>query len=414
MESKDFFSKAHQPFILVILHNNFGPYHVARLAALTQIAASRGIEVIGIELASLEMKYPWTVEQKAKEIQKVTLFPHQALEELSAGSLMRSMWSTLNRLDPQALAICGFGQAEMLTALVWARFRQRMAVLMMDSKYDDYPRRAVKEGIKKVILSLFDAAFVSGTASKQYAQFLGMPPERILTGYDAVDNEFFSRQAEVARDNALRLREQYDLPENFFLCVSRFVEGKGKNLSRLLEAYARYAHSVGNHAWSLVLCGSGPLESRLQQETEQWGIQGMVRFAGFRQVDELPIFYGLANCLIIPSLGDTWSLVVNEAMAAGLPVLVSRACGCALDLVQEGDNGYTFDPYDVESMIQLIQKMASGHVNLKVMGEYSRRIIHNWSLETYSRNLLMAVKAAMTSRNRFHGLGIRDLWTIHH
>lgn len=241
-------------------------------------------------------------------------------------------------------------------------------------------------------------ALVSGTYSQEYATFLGMSPDRIFTGCDVVDNEYFADQADRARKNASHFRKEYQLPEHYFLCVSRFVNGKGKNISRLLEAYARYCQESQRNPWDLVLCGSGPLESQLRKEAELLRLN-QVHFAGFRQLDELTIYYGLAHCLIIPSLGDTWSLAVNEAMATGLPVLVSRACGCVPNLVQDGVNGYAFDPYNVDGMIQLMLQMSSSQVNLAAMGKASRQLIANWSLETYCYNLMQA--AAVAPRRRW-------------
>ena len=79
---------------------------------------------------------------------------------------------------------------------------------------------------------------------------------------------------------------------------------------------------------------------------------------GFKQYDELPIYYGLAGAFIHASTTEQWGLVVNEAMAAGLPVIVSERCGCAPDLVENGRNGFTFDPYDVDALTHLMLKMA--------------------------------------------------------
>jgi glycosyltransferase involved in cell wall biosynthesis len=121
-------------------------------------------------------------------------------------------------------------------------------------------------------------------------------------------------------------------------------------------------------------------------------------FAGFKQIDELPLYYGLARCLIIPSLGDTWSLVINEAMACGLPVLVSRACGCSPDLVQEGVNGFTFDPYDVNGLAQLIGRISSETCDILEMGEASRRIIASWPLALFAENLLRSINAGNIPR----------------
>jgi glycosyltransferase involved in cell wall biosynthesis len=120
--------------------------------------------------------------------------------------------------------------------------------------------------------------------------------------------------------------------------------------------------------------------------------------AGFKQPKDIANYFSNAICLILPSIYETWGLVVNEAMAAGLPVLVSRACGCAPDLVQEGINGFTFDPYDVDGLARLMVRMSSGEVDLQAMGRASRKIIADWTPEVFAENLFKALEAAREAK----------------
>jgi 1,2-diacylglycerol 3-alpha-glucosyltransferase len=378
---------------IAIMHNNYGPYHLARLEAAALMGKERGVKVVGLQLASREAVRAWRIDQP-RQVELITIFPERAVEDISSLELAKGTWSALQRLNPQAIAL--FLNKEtylaMLTVLAWKRLHRRMAILMTDSKYDDYPRHPLRQWAKKRVMSLYDGALVAGRAAREYAEFLGIAPERIFLGCDVVDNNYFTRGAEQARAQATSLRQQYCLPKDYFLYVGRFDEKK--NVSGLLKAYSLYIRSTPPPPWDLVLCGSGPLQERVRQEARELGLW-QVRFVGFQQVGELPIFYGLARCLIMHSLGDTWGLVVNEAMAAGLPVLVSRACGCAPDLVQEGVNGFTFDPYDLEGLAQLLGQVSSGEVSLPAMGEASRRVIADWGLETYSRNLLQLMAVCM-------------------
>src|SRR5206468_501416 len=100
--------------------------------------------------------------------------------------------------------------------------------------------------------------------------------------------------------------------------------------------YARYRMAAGPGAWSLVVLGDGVLRGDLEQLRTELNLGDHVLFPGFKQYDELPAYYGLATAFIHASMVEPWGLVVNEAMAAGLPVLVSARCGCAWDLVEEG------------------------------------------------------------------------------
>ena len=123
------------------------------------------------------------------------------------------------------------------------------------------------------------------------------------------------------------------LPERYFLASARFVPKK--NLLRLLEAYAGYRRRAGADAWHLVLLGDGELRGDIERRSALPDLAGAVILPGFRQYDELPAYYGLARAFVHASTTEQWGLVVNEAMAAGLPVLVSDRCGCAPDLVED-------------------------------------------------------------------------------
>ena len=110
-------------------------------------------------------------------------------------------------------------------------------------------------------------------------------------------------------------------------------------------------------------------------------------FAGFQQGDAVCAYYGLASCLVLPSISETWGLVVNEAMAAGLPVLVSQRCGCVPELVQDGVNGYVCDPLDTEGMARLLGVMSSETADAGKMGEVSRQIVALYTPETWAQTL---------------------------
>ena len=184
---------------------------------------------------------------------------------------------------------------------------------------------------------------------------LGMPRERIFLGYDAVDNDYFTKGAATARiaerearkrGELSEVRIRYALPARYFLASARLIEKK--NLPRLIDAYARYRSLARNEPWDLVLLGDGPLRPALCSQLHALGLDASVHLPGFIQYEELPVYYGLAETFVHASTTEQWGLVVNEAMASGLPVLVSNRCGCASDLVKEGENGIIFDPYKTD------------------------------------------------------------------
>ena len=239
-------------------------------------------------------------------------------------------------------------------------------VVMSESSRQDEPRTWWKEAIKRRIVGLYSAALVGGQRHVQYLVELGMPRERVFTGYDVVDNHYFRHNAEEVRSQRSEVRQKYALPENYFLASARFIEKK--NLARLVQAYAEYRRrsevrspksEIGNDKapWDLVVLGDGPLRETLNSQLSTLNLNEHVHLPGFKPYDELPVYYALANAFVHASTTEQWGLVVNEAIASGLPVIVSERCGCVPELVQ--GNGFTFDPTNEHELTARLLEMAS-------------------------------------------------------
>jgi glycosyltransferase involved in cell wall biosynthesis len=157
------------------------------------------------------------------------------------------------------------------------------------------------------------------------------------------------------------------------------------------------------------LSGAGPQEGELRLKAEQAGLGSLVRFPGFQQYPDLPAWYGLAEALVLASESDQWGLVVNEAMAAGLPVIVSSRCGCAPDLVREGENGLVFDPGGPSSIAEALGAVAQMDAPRRAaMGARSRQLIAAFSPEDFALGLRAAIDCAF-ARHRRRGLLTRTV-----
>jgi len=263
---------------------------------------------------------------------------------------------------------------------------------MSDSAEHDFPRHFWKEWIKKQLVACFSAALVGGQPQRDYVWRLGISADRIFTGYDAVDNDYFASRADEVRQKKNKTRQQLGLQKPFILTIARFIAEK--NLSGAMQAYAQYVQCRGSSAWNWVICGDGPLKDELVDLRQKLSLNSHVNFPGFVQYENLPLYYGLAQVFWLPSVKDTWGLVVNEAMACGLPVLVSRSCGCCEDLVHEEENGFSFDPRDIDGMGAKLLKISDGDCDLVHMGRKSRSIISHWGCDTFAQNLWKAAEVA--------------------
>lgn len=377
----------------------FGPYHIARLRAANALFGPRGIEIIGLEPADADETYGWQRQTGDESFRWLRVFPGRGHKMVAPRAMEAGVMATLDQVEPAAVAITSYNLPDARACLAWCRRRRRAALLMTDSKADDAPRKAWRESFKRVIVSQYDAAIVAGTPHRSYLAALGFPVASIFQPVDVVDNARFSTAATQARADPRRFTTLPGLAQGspFFLSVNRFIPRK--NVDVLIRAYGRYR--LGTDApWRLVLVGDGPEAPALHNLVRAEGIEG-VTFAGSLQIDQLGAYYGLAAAYVHPAALDQWGLVVNEAMAAQLSVLVSRGAGCAQDLVTTGVNGYTFEPYDVDALAGLLTKLATapGRV-LTAMGASGERTISRYRPEDFAQALWQAVEAGISRSNR--------------
>jgi glycosyltransferase involved in cell wall biosynthesis len=349
-----------------------------------------------IALGATERMRDWQVPKAGLGFEYVEPFPGETLENIATGPLADRVTSRLEETDPQVVVITGYYFAAMRAAARWAKRSGRTSIFIGDSQWIDRRRMAILEWAKGWwVRRHYDSAFVAGERTVAYLVRMGFPRERIWTGYDVVDNRLFANGATAARSQADSLRNQLGLPQRYFLFVGRFAPEK--NVVRLIESYARYRQVAGRQAWGLVLVGGGPLESQVRAQAQ--GLPDTV-FAGFQQMEMLPSYYGLASCLVLPSVRETWGLVVNEGMAAGLPVIVSSRCGCVPELVRSGVNGYVCDPFDIGSLTRMMDVISSGAVDSGAMGVASRKIVDAYTPETWAQTLVDCVERTMSWKRK--------------
>ncbi|SIN91809.1 Glycosyltransferase involved in cell wall bisynthesis [Singulisphaera sp. GP187] len=384
---------------LAISFTNFGPYHLARLRALALALNADGGRLIAYEVAGTERLYPWVREQGKEPFEWVTLFPNRTLETLAKSACSKAMQEVLQRDRPDVVAAVGYSRPESTAILRWAGRERRPAILMSESQAIDHPRVWWKEAVKRTRVRRFSSALVGGPPHRNYLVDLGMPRDRIVLGYNAVDNDRYARQAERARQS---VEKAQGLPRSpYFLAVNRFAPEK--NLVRLVRAFARYRSSVPKaEAWDLVLCGDGPSASEVDEAIAASGFADSIHRPGFLQADELSHWYAFASAFVHPSLMEPWGLVVNEAAACGLPLLISDRAGCGETLVPDlpDTTGRRFDPGDVEAMSLCLTWMAALSVaERQAMGRRAREVVAEWGPERFAAGTLEAIGLAVDALN---------------
>ena len=370
------------------------PYHDARFSA----AASR-VDLSVVELFGQNQGMVWS-RGVARSFPTVSL---QLAKGTPAFGLKRRLVDTLEDVNPRVIAVQGWAGAGALDAILWARGRGVRVIVFSESNIYDHPRHAAKEWVKSRVLKLCDAALVGGRDHVSYLEALGFERDRIALGYNAVDNAHFAplQGAEAAGTAISR---------PYYLIASRLAPEK--NLARGLEAYARYRTVAGAAAWDLRIIGVGPLEAELRARSRALGLDGHAYFEGFKSYEELPAYYHHAGALLHPSAEEPWGLVVNEALAAGLPVIVSNRCGCCCELLRDGVNGFSVDPFDVAGMADRMVELAHGTVDRRVFGRASRALIAKWGPERFAEGFREAFELAQSKPTRPNIIDRTSVWSL--
>ncbi|NEO68919.1 glycosyltransferase family 4 protein [Moorena sp. SIO3H5] len=373
--------------LIAILFINYGPYHFSRLAASQKKFHHFNCNVVGIELSRYETIYPWKTKIDNWNDKFISIISDQPREKVKTTVLINKLSLVLSQINPDVIAIAGYADIGMLYAFLWSILHQKPTILLSETKEDDAHRSWWRENFKRWFLKGYKTALVGGKPQKRYLIKLGMNPKSIFTGCDVVGNDDFNPN----KIKSLPVPHQ----KPYFLAINRFVPKK--NLSTLISSYGNYRQTAGVNAWDLVLCGDGELRVEIEQQIAELNLQDSVHLPGFLQQDELLPYFAHAKSFIHASIQEQWGLVVNEAMAAGLPVLVSNRCGCFEDLIIEGVNGFGFDPENPEQLTELMVKMSSDDINLEKMSQASLEHIQKFSPDYFAEGLMQAVQYALAN-----------------
>lgn len=299
--------------------------------------------------------------------------------------LNRGLTSVLEAASPDVIVCGGYNYVSSWQALRWAKHKRVPFLLWSESTAVDQRKRiSVIESLKRKFVENCDAFVVPGKSARHYLIGFGVDSQKIFTAPNAVDTALFSRLRSLEADTRIRLRAQFGLPERYFLFVGRLVREKG--VLDLLDAYQQMPDTLRTEV-GLVLAGDGPMRPELETRAREI-YPGSVHFPGFVHREDLPAYYTLAECFVLPTHSDPWGLVVNEAMACGLPVICTRVAGCAADLVCA--NGRSIPPGNIDELAHAMEELARNVVLRKAMGDQSRDMIETYSPETWAAGMAQA------------------------
>lgn len=265
----------------------------------------------------------------------------------------------LGRIDPDAIHAHEFGMRT-IAATFWKRRTGRPMVIHADlSEQTEQGRGGIRPALRKAILKQTDRVAVNGESGASYIRGLGFASDRIDTLPFATDVSVFSAVKPLWRRDGVRR----------LLYVGRLIELKG--LEEFIEVAGAYLSTRPDIQVELTLVGDGDRANLIEAVPRPANF--VLKMPGAVQYTKLGEIYAQADCFVFPTLGDTWGMVVNESMAAGLPVMGSVLGQASVELITEGESGWLFDPRSRDSMKGALQRfLETPDERLPEMGERAR------------------------------------------
>lgn len=366
---------------IVFTHTDFRIYWPARLKKLHSYLAERNIEMRVVEISGKGSPYEFDSVSQNYPPYWLCIFPDKRMEDLSSSKANKALRKKLDEFQPDIVFSGAIAYPSGAAAVRWAKENRRKCVIFDNSRLEDVPRKWYINFIKKSIYSSVDAILCPSWAWDETFRFFGFSDRQIFYGLNVVDNEFWNEKSTKA---------SIPLPQKYFLSVGRQVQKK--NFLLLLKSYHDYTRICQDPA-ELILVGNGSGRPVLEEFINKSGLK-TVHLLSFSTQSDLKALYEKALCFILPSRhGETWGLVVNEAMASGLPVVVSEQVGCASTLVRDNYNGYTFSPDDTSHLKEIMNTISNMPEEKRgKMGINSFKTINRWGIEKLCSGVYEAIQ----------------------
>lgn len=260
----------------------------------------------------------------------------------------------------------------------WSPFR-------LGSGWLDIMRRAV---LQLLLRSCHRVICIGSAAVEEYAEQFHVPRSKLLMLPYCCDTE---RYTNVPRDKVQAVKQRYDLKGKLvFLFSGQMIRRKGVDV--LLSAFAQVAESERDIA--LLLLGDGPLLEELKEAVPQH-LKAAVHFASFVEQSDLPAHFAAADVFVFPSRHDGWGVVVNEACAAGLPIIATKTTGAACDLVEDGASGFVIDADAIGQLISAMRFFVEHPEAIPRFGLRSRELVAPFHIDRAATAFSMHVQQTL-------------------
>lgn len=290
------------------------------------------------------------------------------------------------------LLVCLYGAPEFVAGWSAATLLGIRTAFWSEVSFDAWvPRRHYREWLKSRMFRRVDGVLTPGDDGRQFARRYGAAERRIWLVPHRIDAGRFSLGSTLSSAYRSEFRAQHGLTGTVFLYVGRLWRLKG--VFDLLEAYDAMRGEVTDS--TLVFVGDGKDEAELRARARPLGDQ--VVFAGFRDIEELPTWYGASDVFVLPTHGDPYALVIDEAMASGLPIVTTSTVGEIRSRVYDGVNGIVVPSGDTRLLSETMSDLAMDPSVVAALGRKSRTIARGWTPMMFAADFERAVDGILTT-----------------
>lgn len=245
--------------------------------------------------------------------------------------------------------------------------------------------------LRSIIIPRANACLTPSMQGKEKYLFYGVSGDKVKVAVQSADVDWFSRRSQAARDEGAIFVDRRGIDGRCLVYVGFLSERKGVTL--LLDAFASVKARLPDA--KLILAGDGPQRNHLEKLARHAGLEGDVHFAGFVPQNELPAIYASGDLFVLPTLEDTFGVVLSEAAACSLPIVSSTFAGASSEYVEEGINGHIIDPRNTSEMVDAIINVLQDEEKRKRMAKASLAIAQKNGLDKEVEGFMAAVGLAL-------------------
>ena len=262
--------------------------------------------------------------------------------------------------------ILGWNNIFYLKVFFWSLYYSSKIIIRSENnlyKKQNLIIKILKEVLFRIFFKTINSFISIGSLNKQFYEHYGVKKDKIFNAPYSVDEKFFKKiKIKIKIKNRWKKNNNVHPKSKIFLFIGKLIKRK-KVLDLIKVAQEKKLH----HRAYLLVVGDGPLKKKLLKIISDLNLDN-INILGFKNQKELKFYYSLADTLILPSDYETWGLVINEAMSAGLPCIVTDTCGAAKDMIVQYKTGFTYKNGNINQLIRLINLLINNNnllTNLK-------------------------------------------------